>query len=588
MDIPINLIDKVSNLLNPNLSLINNYDNNIKLKELIDSASDLKKLYEVSMHLEGMPRHTSVHAAGIVISSIELDNILPIYKIDSNIYTTGYSMEYLEDIGLLKMDFLGLRNLTLIDNTCNLINQDKKDSIKFSDIPLEDEKTLKLFYDVNTEGIFQFESTGMKNFLRKLKVSCFEDIVAAIALFRPGPMDNIDSYIRRKENKEKIDYIHPDLIKILKPTYGIIIYQEQIMQIAAVMAGYSLGEADVLRKAMSKKNEQILFKEKERFISGSIIRGYSEIIATQVFNLIFKFANYGFNRAHSVAYSIIGYKMAYLKTHYSKYFIGNLLTSVIGSSIKTKEYITHARRNNITILMPDINLSNMEYKIESLGIRYPLTNISNIGNVVAKEIIGKRKDTEFTDFINFMTRCYSRSVNKKVIASLIDSGCFNSFGLNKHTLHTNIDNVINYLELSKEIDESIIMKPELKIVNEYDKDILIDNELKAIGFYLTMHPISKYKDDKDISIIDLEEYFDKKVTIILYIDYIKEIVTKNNKKMAFINAIDQVSQIDLTLFPDIYENNKDLKKGNIIKVVGTVEKRFDKLQIIASKIDFLG
>ena len=400
-----------------------------------------KRLYKCALKLEGLPRHISVHAAGIVMSKYDIDNIIPLYKNQLGIYTAAFSKDYLEPLGLLKMDFLGLDNLTLVSNVIEDIKEKEGINISFDKIPLDDKKTLKVFYEVDTDGIFQFESPGMKRFLKKLKVNSFDDIVLALALYRPGPMDNIDNFIARREGREKIDYIHPDLEDILKPTYGIIVYQEQIMQIVRKLAGYSYGEADILRRAMSKKKEDIILKERPKFIKGSIDNGYSEDIANKVYDLILKFANYGFNKSHSVAYAIIAYKMAFIKTYFLKYFICALLTNAIGNDIKTNIYINRARRSGIKILCPSVYDSKLKYYTEGNSIRCPLSIIRNVGTAVANDIIHEREKGDFVDFCDFVLRMQGTGVNRKVLTNLIESGSV-SFGYNKRTLIYNLDNVI--------------------------------------------------------------------------------------------------------------------------------------------------
>ena len=353
-------VDYLCRLIDSKLNLKQNL-NNKKIKEYLDINHDIKNVYQISMHLEGLKRHTSIHASGVIISEIDLDEVIPLYYHD-NLYITGYTMEYLEDLGLLKMDFLGLSNLTYIHNILNEIN------INFDDIPLNDSEALKIFYDVNTTGIFQFESKGMCNFLSKLKPNSFDDIVSSIALYRPGPMDNIDTFINRKKGKEKIDYIVPELEPILKSTYGIIVYQEQILLIANVLANYTYGEADILRRAMSKKKEDILLNEKDKFVKRSVENGFSFEDSTKVYDLILKFANYGFNKAHSVAYAMISYRMAYLKAHYPLLFMKQLLSMVIGNEEKTKSYIYECKKNNIKIIPPSINLSEQDYIVYDNGI----------------------------------------------------------------------------------------------------------------------------------------------------------------------------------------------------------------------------
>jgi len=582
-------IDKIAGLIDSRNTLIEAYNNNEKLRFLIDNDSENKQMYEIAMKLEGLPRHTSIHAAGIVMSEVELDNIIPLDKSHGNFYTTSYSMNYLEDLGLLKMDFLGLRNLTTISDILKEVNKREHKNLTFETIPTDDINTIKIFTEANTEGIFQFESEGMKNFLRKFKPSTFEDIFSAIALFRPGPMDNIDSYIRRKKGVEKIDYLHDDLINILKPTYGIIVYQEQIMQIANVMAGYSLGEADVLRRAMSKKKKDILDNERTKFISKSIEKGYEEEVANKVYDMILKFANYGFNRAHSVAYAVISYKMAYLKYHYPKYFMSSLLTMVIGSETSTRNYIYECNLNNIKILKPDINLSTERYEVEELGIRFSFAPIKNIGLMACKAIISEREKGKFTDIYDFIKRCYGKTINRKSLESLIDAGCFTSFGLNRKTVHHNLERLINYAELVSDLDEDFIDKPELEIVKEFDDNEIIHREFDLFGFYLSKHPITQYKEgaNNNLSINKLDNYINQKVNIIVMIDDVKEILTKNNEHMCFLKVSDETNSTDATLFPRIYEKYNDLREDDVINIRGRAEKRNDKVQIVVDELIIL-
>lgn len=578
------VVDYLCRMLDSRESLLVNYNHNQKLKDYLNNDEDLMKLYKIALKFEGLKRHTSIHAAGIIMGSTDLDNIIPLHKNREGFYTTAYSMEYLEDLGLLKMDFLGLRNLTLISDVIKSINDP---SLTFETIPVNDPKAFQIFESVNTLGIFQFESSGMMNFLRKFKPNNFEEIAAAVALFRPGPMNNIDIYIKRKRGLDKIEYYHPNLKTILEPTYGVIIYQEQIMQIASVMAGYSLGEADVLRRAMSKKKEEILIKERDKFISRSLELGYDKSISEQVYDLILKFAAYGFNRAHSVAYAMIAYKMAYLKANYQSYFMKSLLSMAIGSDLKTKEYIYECKLNNITILKPDINLSNHEYKIEEFGIRYPLTNIKNVGASAIKTIMSARDLKKFTDIFDFVKRTYGKSINRKTLESLIDAGCFTSFELNKQTLYHNLDLLINYAEIMENMDEGTIEKPELIITGEFPKKELMQKELDLFGFYLSNHPVTEYRlrYPKTISLNDLDQYYDTFVEVIVYLDRLKEIETKKKDKMLFITGSDELKTIDLVLFPTIYQSHQDLQVSDVVLVKAKVEKRFDKLQLVVNEIN---
>lgn len=586
LDLSLDKVDKMCKMVDAKLSLKENYKQNIKLKQYLESNSDCFNAYKLSIKFEGLKRHISIHAAGIVMCEKELDDVIPIYKHES-MYLTGYSMEYLEELGLLKMDFLSIKNLSTISNIIKEINKDGY-NIDFNTIPLDDKKTIELFKEANTVGIFQFESAGMINFLRKFQITNFEDIVAALALYRPGPMNNIDTYIKRKKGLEKIDYLHEDLVNILKPTYGILIYQEQIMQVANVLANYSLGEADVLRRAMSKKKENILLEEKDKFISRTIANGYSEYLAIKVYELILKFASYGFNRSHSVGYGIIAYKMAYLKAHYSKYFMRCLLTNDIGSSIKTKEYINECKKNNINILSPDINKSSKIYKIEEEGIRYPINNIKGIGENIIDNILRAREKGFFKDIYDFIRRTDRKIINKKVLSSLIDAGCFDSFKFNHKTLQEGLDLIINYGELIKDIDEQFVLLPELVIYDEYSKKELMSRELEVFGFYLTNHPIIDYrlKYNNNLSLNNINIYFDKNIDIILYIDKIREINTKKGDKMCFITGSDEISSIDVIVFPKVYESI-NIKQDSFIKIIGKVERRYDKYQLIANSIEVI-
>ena len=566
------------------LKLKDFYKRDEEFRNIIDSDEKLQKLYEIALVIEGFPRHTSMHAAGIIMSRVELDEVIPLVKNSDNLYLSGYSMEYLEELGLLKMDFLGLKNLTTIMNIISDIEKNEHIKIDFSKIPLDDKEALNIFTTADTSGIFQFESSGMRNFLKNLKPTTFEDIFAAIALFRPGPAVNIDSYIRRKHGEEEIDYIDPSLESILKPTYGIIIYQEQIMQIASVMAGFSLGEADILRRAMSKKKMDVLKSEEARFITGAMNKGYSKEIAKKVFDLILNFANYGFNRAHSVAYSLIAYKMAYLKARFPKYFFSNLLTSVIGSETKTKEYINEVRARGIKILLPDINKSMGYYTVESEGIRYPLSNIKNIGIVTCRDIIANRRE-KFTDIFDCISKIVTRNVNEKTIETLIFASCFDSFGYNKKTLLNNLDNLLNYASLTKDLDPSLVIKPEIEVTDEFTKEVLMANEKKLFGFYLSEYPTTIYKEQfETVDLSEVGKYFNKTIDMLALIDRIKVIETKNHEKMAFIYGSDESTTMDFTMFPDVYSKYMDLERGDVVLIRGRVEKRLNQYQVIVLKL----
>lgn len=580
MSIELKMVDNLCKMIDSNLTLLENYNKNSKIKNYISINEELKNLYKVATKIEGLKRHTSIHAAGVVMCDKPLDEVIPLDKSHNDFYVTGYSMEYLESLGLLKMDFLALKNLTLIKDTIDELN------INFDDIPINDKKAINIFTKANTIGIFQFESEGMINFIKKLKPDNVEDVIASLALFRPGPMNNIDSYIKRKKGIEKIDYIHDDLYDILKDTYGIIIYQEQIMLIASRMASYTLGEADVLRRAMSKKKESILINEKEKFITRSIANGYDEKIATKVYELILKFASYGFNRAHSVSYAMISIKMAYLKANYSLVFMKNLLNMVIGNSIKTNEYIYECKKLNVELTKPDINISEDKYIQKNGKLFFPLNLIKNIGVGAVELILKERHKKQFDDIFDFINRCYGKIVNRQVIESLIYSGAFDSLNYNKRTLIYNLDVIINYGEIGSLLQDEL--KPIIEEKEEFKQEELMQYELDMFGFYITTHPITKYKIKYNtLSINEIENEINKDVELVLLVNKVKENTTKKNEKMCFINAMDEVSNIDLVLFPKVYEKNQNINRLDVIHLFGRVEKRFDKVQIIVNKMEIL-
>ena len=574
-------INYLAKMLDSRLNLKQNIEKNAKLKKYLMNDLKLKELYKVALKLEGLKKHTSIHAAGIVICNEELDNIVPIVKNKEGLYSTGYSMEFLEELGLLKMDFLGLKNLSIINETIMDLKKDNID-IDLDNLNMQDEKTYEIFKKANTIGIFQFESDGIKKLLKNLKPSNFEELSAAIALYRPGPMDNIDLYIKRKNNEQKTNYFHETLEPILKNTYGIILYQEQIMQIASIIAGYSLSEADILRRAVSKKNFKLLEGEKQKFIKKSIEKGYTQEISQEIFNLILKFASYGFNRSHAIAYATISYQMAYLKANYPQYFIKNLLNSSLGSIDKIKEYLYEAKINHVEVEKPNINLSYEHFILRNNKLVFPISKIKNININFAKEIIEQRNNGKYKDIFDFSRRLNLKMANINSLENLINASVFDDFKANKQTLNQNIDIILNYAEIATEST----LKPSLTIYDEYDNNQLLKNEFAALGFYLTSNPIidAKLKYRNFIEIKDIKKHFNKNVNVLVYVESKKEINTKNDEKMLFINAIDEIDKIDLVLFPKIYKNYINVNCGDVLIVNGEVEKRYDEYQIIVKSM----
>lgn len=582
LNIKTEYVDRLSKIIKfSNDSIKSYYQESSEFKDIIDSDEKLGLLYKIAKKIENFPRHSSIHAAGIVMSNKDLDEVIPLVKAYDN-YLTAYTLEYLEDLGLLKMDFLGIKNLSIIMNILADIKKYEGNDLKFIDIPLEDKKVNELFSRGDTLGIFQFESEGMRNFLRKLKPSSFADIISAIALFRPGPAANIDTFIKRKYKEEKIEYLDKSLEKILESTYGIIVYQEQIMQIASKFSSFTMIEADILRRAMSKKDKEELVLLEDKFIKGAVAKGHDLELAKEVYDLILKFANYGFNKSHSVAYAIVAYKMAYLKANYPKYFFSNLLTSIISNQKKTKDYLDEAKRLKLKVLKPDIVKSSYFYSIEDEGLRFPLAAISGIGAITAKEIA--EKDLSNLDLFETFTMLQSRNVSKDIFEKLILAGAFDDFDYNRKTLIENLDKILNYASLAKDLDKSLINKPDIDLKEEYSKYELMSNELKLFGFYLSDHPSISFKEKyRVIDLYNLEKHFNKTVDSIAIVDYIKTIKTKKDEDMSFVRASDNTGSAEYILFPKTHQRFA-VEKGDLILVKGRVEKRLDKFQIIVENL----
>ena len=563
------------------------FSENILFKEYVLNDSILTRVYKVALILEGFPRQIGTHAAGVVMCRKDLDEVIPLTKND-DMYLTGYSMNYLEELGLLKMDFLGIKNLTIIMNVIDTVLKYRNIKVDFNNIPLEDNNVYSLFSIGDTSGIFQFESSGMRNFLRKLKPSNFNDLVAAIALFRPGPASNIDLYIARKEGNVDINYQDSSLEPILKDTYGIMIYQEQIMQVASVYAGYSLGEADILRRAISKKKVDVLKNEEKKFLDKAISLGRNMDVSKSIFDDILKFAGYGFNKSHAVAYSLVAYKMAYLKVYYKLEFYVNLLNNAIGSVSKLEEYLREVRSHNLTILKPDINKSSDKFVIDKDCIIFPFSTIKGIGSSVSKIILSSRS-REFTDIYDAFSNLIRGGVTKKQLESLILTGCFRNMGYNKKTLIINLDSLVNYGTLTIDLNESLVLKPEIMEVNEFPDNTLLEQEQIYFGFYISNHPVTSYKNKYNnvININKLNNFFNKSVNVLVMVEKIKIIKTKKNEDMAFITASDESSTIDFIFFPKVFKLYSNISKGDICVFSGTVEKRYDELQLIVNKVYYV-
>ncbi|MGE8078596.1 DNA polymerase III subunit alpha [Peribacillus loiseleuriae] len=566
-------------------------------RDFVDSSELNRSLYDTAIKLEGLPRHTSTHAAGVVISDQPLTENIAIQAGHDGIHLTQFPMDVLEEIGLLKMDFLGLRNLTLLDNITSSIKKGTGRKIDMATIPLQDEKTFALLSKGETTGIFQFESEGITKVLVRLQPSRFEDIVAVNALYRPGPMDNIPLFIERKHGLAPIDYAHDDLQDILQDTYGVIVYQEQIMQIASKLAGFSLGEADLLRRAVSKKKKEILDQERNHFVSGSVKQGYRAEIAHDIYDMIVRFANYGFPRSHAVAYSFIAYQLAYLKAHFPTYFMAALLTSAIGNDDKVAQYIREAKKKEMVILPPSINKSFYPFTSEADGIRYSLAAIKSVGGVILKEIFAARKEKPFQDIFDFCLRVSTSVVNRKVIEMLIHAGAFDEFEVDRATLLASLDVAIDHSELVNPNDgdfdlflnSEFSLKPKYVQVDPIRLEDKLIFEKRALGLYLSDHPVIGYKVlFQYFGAVSIDEAIVKKenkVLIGVYISSVKTIRTKKGEVMAFLGLNDEAGELEAIVFPNVYKTCAvNLKNEGIIMVQGRIEVRDGKTQMIMDEV----
>ena len=537
---------------------------------------------DIATKLNGLVKHISTHAAGIIIAGEDIRNHSPIQTGLMDAYQTQYEASDLEDIGLLKFDFLGLRNLTIIADTIQLIKQKNKEDINIYKIPLDDANTFALLKEVKTLGVFQLESSGMMDLVQRMQINEFSEIATCISLFRPGPMENIPAYLKRRNNEERVTYPHLDLLPILKKTNGIIIYQEQIMEIANKFAGYSLGEADVLRRAVSKKKRDVLESERKRFVQGSIKQGYEESVADVIYDYIVKFANYGFNKSHAVAYALVAYWMAYLKANYGEYFMSVLLDSQIGSVMGTKRYIMECHSMGIHVLPPRINKSGVDYVPEGKDLRFPIKGIKGIGPIAANRIIEVQAESPIIDFVDFVSR--RRDVHINVIEALVYAGVFDDLDLNKRTMIENLPRIVNFIDFNYQNEEFSFVQ-----YDEYDFETLHEKEKELLGMNFKYHIIYKYKDfvkKENLSYLsDILDDESQRVIFIGAISRIKIIQTKSKEEMAFMEIEDVFNNTDSVLFPKTYDRFKStIKVGEVFVFDGKREIRNGKTQIVINYI----
>lgn len=560
-----NVFDKFIKNINSSLSLKENYQNE-KVKKYIEMYSELKNLYDISYHLEGLKKNTSTHAAGVIISSEKLGKIIPISNEDGTL-KTGIEMPYLEKMGLLKMDFLALEKLNIISKVSKKIK-----NFNINNIPLDDKKTLKIFYDADTDDIFQFESSYAKSVLDKLKITSFNELTVSLALVRPGANKQIDEYLKNK--KEGIN-LAGDLTDILGSTYGTIIYQEQVMKIFEKVGGYSLFEADDIRVAISKKKEDIINAQHDKFVSGGIKNGYSKEFVEKLFNKIKEFGGYGFNKSHSVAYALVSYQMAYLKANYPKEFMFYLLEKNKDIS-KCEKILSSLKNSGYKLLKPNINYSIDKYAEKNGYILLPLNIIRGLNDDIISKIIRVRENG-FDDIFDFFVKTNS-FLNNETYLILIKSGALDIFKINKQTMIKNIDVILNYASIYSEG----LGKPILIKYPEYDEATLREFEVLSYGMYITNHPCSKYKDV--IKVENIKNYLFKNVNMVLLIKSIRTIKDKKGGEMAFLECEDETGKVNLTMFSSLYAKNNDLKVNELIRVNVKVSKRFDKLNVLVNNI----
>ena len=588
---------------------------NITLTSALGKSPDLKKmadgpykeLMEFALILEGLNRHASTHAAGVVITPSKLTNFSPLYKSSQGDVTSQYDMKGLEELGLLKMDFLGLRNLTVIDRTIKLI-QEQGIKIDLENIQLNDPKVYNMFTKGLTVGIFQFESSGMREFLKKLKPTSIEDLIAMNALYRPGPMKNINEFINRKHGKKKTRYIHPDLKSILEETHGIIVYQEQVMEIANKIAGFSLAEADIMRRAMGKKNKKLMDDISEKFLEGANTNGIKTFVAKEIFSLIEKFAQYGFNKSHSTAYAYLAYKTGLLKTNYPAEFMSANLTSEMSNINRIVILINECRKLGITVESPDINVSAVHFRpVNKKTISYGLNAIKNVGAKALETITDERKENgPFITIFDLCSRVDQRTVNKKVLESLVMSGAMDSLEGTRAQMFESVDLAINYGQkiqnnynqnqvdmfsgLSSE--KKLFQEPPLLEISGWTEKKSLQKEKEVLGLYLSGHPLFEFADDlEEFSTFDFSEESKNTVKTSFrvggIINNIKHHFDRKNNQMAFFDLECLGGKVEILAFSDTFTKfNKLIKDGEVVFVVGkpTDSEDFSDLKLIAEEI----
>ena len=617
LDIPYNICDKTAKLVphGVGMTLEKALSSVKELRDLYNSDSQITELIDMAIKVEGMPRHASTHAAGVVISDKPVSDYVPL-AINDEAVVTQYTMNSLADLGLLKMDFLGLRNLTVIDDTEKEIRKTDK-NFSIENIPFDDKKTFMLMSKGLTDGVFQFESDGMKNVLRQFVPENLEDLIAILSLYRPGPMDSIPKYIHNRHNVADITYDTPLLKPILEVTYGCIVYQEQVMQVFRELAGYSFGRADIVRRAMAKKKRDVMEKERDSFIygekdadgnvlcEGAVNRGVPEEVAKKIFNDMSAFSSYAFNKSHAAAYAVVAYRTAYLKAHYADKYMAALLTSVLDSADKISQYTAECKRMGIKMLPPSVNDSFSNFCSTEKGIRFGLLAVKNIGKGLIDKLIAERENGgNYTSLYDFCKRNYGRDLNRRALEGLIKSGALDNLETNRRQMLLNIDNVLSVVEGEKRFsgDGQLDLfgdseeKAEYKLpdIAEMPETELLSMEKEATGLYLSGHPISKYegyiKRAGLATVFDVikHKYTDgKRVTLVCVINGVKVRQLKNKSIMAAVEIEDVTASIGVTVFANAYSLYRTLfNVGNIVLLTGKVSEREDReTEIILERLE---
>ena len=624
LDFPYAQVDTIAKMIPNELNITINkaLDMNPELKKKYEEDPQIKYLIDMSRRLEGLPRHTSMHAAGVVISQKNVDEYVPLSRASDGSITTQFTMTTLEELGLLKMDFLGLRTLTVIQNAVKLAEKSAGKKIDLDTIDYNDPPVLKMIGSGKCEGVFQLESAGMKNFMKELKPQSLEDIIAGISLYRPGPMDFIPQYIKGKNHPEDITYDCPQLEAILEPTYGCIVYQEQVMQIVRDLAGYTLGRSDLVRRAMSKKKAAVMAKERQNFVYGNeeegvpgcIANGIDEKVANKIYDDMTDFAKYAFNKSHAAAYAVVSYQTAWLKYYYPVEFMAALMTSCIENPSKVSEYILNCRQMGIQILPPDINKSEGNFSVEEGGIRYGLSAVKGIGKPVMDAIVAERETAGyFTSLKDFCQRLTGKEVNKRTIENFIKAGAFDGLGGTRKQFMMIYIQILDSVNQEKKSSMSGQMSLfdimgeeerksfEIKLpdVGEYTQETKLAFEKEVLGVYISGHPLEDYEQSwrKNISAVTSDFLPDEETGQPHVLDGSKQVVggmitektikyTRNNKIMAFLTLEDLVGTMEVVVFPRDYEKNAAVMEvDSKVFIQGRVSAEDDKpSKLICEKI----